>query len=804
MGARSSIKSRMTIAVGALVVVLFSATAILTLGYFQQAFKHEIIQQQERMLALVAQNIDERLNLARRSLSAVAAALELTDLAAPERVQAFLDQRPGTATLFDNGLFIFSHEGRLVAESPFVSSERRGRDISFRDYFQETTTSGHSQISAPYLSTHTPGQPAVIVTVPIFDGNGVLRAVCGGSINLLQANLLGELARVRIGATGHLQLFAEDGTILVDPDPARIMARSSAAARLFDETGAGFEGSREGRDDQGRNALSSFVYLKQAPWVLAAHYPVAEAYQPLTRARTYLLVAILCIAGLTLVATRLLIGRLTLPLRLFSRHVRSLGERTGGDRFFQAAPTREIKELADGFKEKLDALDRQHEQTLRNQEQLKETETLLLEAQRMAKIGNWDWDVEQDRLVWSDQIYRIFGVPEGTKIEGVADFLALIHPDDRARIEREIRVVAPVSGSVQREYRVLRPDSSVGYLIENVESVVDSQGRLVRRFGTIQDITETRKAERAVAIERAKLFRLFEGLPAYVCLKGADHKIHFANRYFRERFGDITGGRCFEILRGRREPCAECLPLTVLSTGEPVTWEWAVSLDGCCYQVHDYPFADADGQPLVLEIGFDVTARKRAEEQLRAGEAEMRRLAHYDPLTGLPNRLLFQEHLQQAMGKARRHGHRLALMFLDLDRFKIINDTLGHDMGDRLLREVAHRLRGSIRETDTVARFGGDEFLVLVEEINEPEQVAVVARKIMHQLSQPLHLDRHELQVTVSIGIAFYPNDAQDLEGLMRCADSAMFRAKDRGRNSCQFYGSVPDAASPENRQQGS
>ncbi len=777
MGKKSSIKARMTLAVGALVVVLFGCTAVLTLAYFQREFKRQISEQQERMLDLLARNIDARLTLAMRSLAAAAAAFDLGDLGRPERVQAFLDQRPGTATLFDNGLFIFSREGRLVAESPFISLERRGRDISFREYFQQAIHSQGPRVSAPYLSTHSPGQPAVIVTVPVFDENGALLAVCGGSIKLQQFNLLSDLARTRFGATGYLQLLSEDGAILLDPDPDRIMKRVTPAGGATLE----FEGSRETVDDRGRGTLSSFVHLEQAPWVVAAHYPVAEAYRPIARARTYLLAAIFSSAVLSLAATRLLIGRLTRPLRLFSSHVRTLDQKTGAERYFQGAPSGEIRELADSFNGMLVALDQQHAQTRRSEEQLKETQARLLEAQRMAKMGNWEWDMMRDRLIWSDQVYRIFGLPEGGDIGGLAGFLRLIHPDDRERVKGEILAPESISGSLRREYRVLRPDGTIADLLEHVESVVDAEGRLVRRFGTVQDISDIRGAERAVAAERAKLFRLFEGLPAYVCLKGEDFRIHFANRYFRERFGEISGGRCYEILRGRREPCGECPPLSVLRTGEPVTWEWGVSQDGCCYQVHDYPFTDTDGQPLVLEIGFDVTARKRAEEQLH-------RLAHHDPLTGLPNRLLFREHLRQAMAKARRHGHRLALLFLDLDHFKEVNDTLGHDLGDQMLRLVANRLRGSIREADAAARLGGDEFVVIVDEINEPEQVAVVTRKIMQQLSQPMLLNDHELQMTASIGIAFYPDDASDQNQLMQCTDLAMFRAKNQGRNAFQFY----------------
>ncbi len=189
-------------------------------------------------------------------------------------------------------------------------------------------------------------------------------------------------------------------------------------------------------------------------------------------------------------------------------------------------------------------------------------------------------------------------------------------------------------------------------------------------------------------------------------------------------------------------------------------------------------------QQIAQSIGSQVgqfMARRQAEERVR-------HLAHYDELTGLPNRSMFNQRLAHALAQARRNDKPLAILFIDLDRFKNINDTLGHDAGDRVLKEVAERLRGCLRESDTAGRLGGDEFVVLIEELSQPVYVAGVAQKILTAVTKPLILDAQEFHLTASIGISTYPDDSKDMQSLLKNADIAMYRAKEQGRNNYQFY----------------
>ncbi len=177
----------------------------------------------------------------------------------------------------------------------------------------------------------------------------------------------------------------------------------------------------------------------------------------------------------------------------------------------------------------------------------------------------------------------------------------------------------------------------------------------------------------------------------------------------------------------------------------------------------------------------DISARKQTERELI-------QLAHYDTLTNLPNRALFRDRLTQALAQAHRSRGMLAIMFLDLDRFKLINDSLGHAMGDLLLKQVAHRLAACVRASDTVGRLGGDEFGILLGTLHSASDANLVAQKIGQSFSEPFRLDDSERYVTTSIGISLYPTDGHEEDQLIKAADSAMYRAKQTGRNNFHFF----------------
>lgn len=191
-------------------------------------------------------------------------------------------------------------------------------------------------------------------------------------------------------------------------------------------------------------------------------------------------------------------------------------------------------------------------------------------------------------------------------------------------------------------------------------------------------------------------------------------------------------------------------------------------------------------------------SRQRAAQEQIEHAKRIEYIAHHDSLTALPNRGFFSQMLNQMLAQAKRYDRQLAVLFLDLDRFKLINDTLGHDAGDELLKEVARRLKQAVRESDIVARLGGDEFVVLLPEQCDQDSLVVVARRVLDLVSKPYDLLGHEFRVTVSVGISRYPEDASDEQSLLKNADIAMYHAKEKGRNNFQFYAQTTDEPSLE------
>ena len=303
---------------------------------------------------------------------------------------------------------------------------------------------------------------------------------------------------------------------------------------------------------------------------------------------------------------------------------------------------------------------------------------------------------------------------------------------------------------------------------------------------------DLRRSEASLAEAQRMTQQLIEVLPNPIYFKGTDGRYLGVNKawesYFATPRSAFVGKTVHDLYPGNPE-IADRLQASdqVLweKPGTPQVHEESITTpDGRHHDAIYYKatFTRSDGSVAGM-IGtiVDITERKKAEERIR-------HLAHFDELTGLPNRTLFNQRLSHALARARRVEEPLAVLFIDLDRFKNVNDTLGHEAGDRVLKEVAQRLRGCLREVDTVSRLGGDEFVVLIEAATRPADVAEVAQKILAAVARPVALESQEFHLTASIGISTSPGDSDDLQGVMKNADIAMYRAKEQGKNNFQFY----------------
>ena len=355
----------------------------------------------------------------------------------------------------------------------------------------------------------------------------------------------------------------------------------------------------------------------------------------------------------------------------------------------------------------------------------------------------------------------------------------LFHPDDAPRL-REARTLLRTSGTHVAEWLLQRQDGS--YVPVEITATILPGGRW-QAF--VRDITERRRVQ-ARLVEAAAVF---ESTNEGILVADANHRITAVNPAFTH----ISGFEAHELIganprlqqSGRHD--AEFYRRFWDELETRGQWQgevWNRRKNGEVYPVWENVSAIRDAQGRVthyVAVLSDITSIKRTEERLE-------HLANHDALTGLPNRLLFANSLEQSMEYAKRHREKMALLFIDLDRFKVINDSMGHAAGDALLQEIGRRLRAAVRAEDVVTRFGGDEFTVALAELARPDEAATVARSIIKAIALPLDLGGREVVVSGSIGIALYPDDGDSVDSLTRAADAAMYRAKQHGRNTFEFY----------------
>ncbi len=315
-----------------------------------------------------------------------------------------------------------------------------------------------------------------------------------------------------------------------------------------------------------------------------------------------------------------------------------------------------------------------------------------------------------------------------------------------------------------------------------------------------REIEERRRAERAIQQERTFIQTIIDGVRDPARIVSPDFGVLMMNQaalvLLPSKQTSLEQLTCYQAYRQADTPCSgadhPCVLKEVVKTGKSVSVHHKDILeDGSerIFEVESSPLWNSDGTLHgILEVIRNITDDLNVEAQLREHRERLYHLVHHDALTNLPNRLLLQDRLSRMMMKAKRHKTYVAVLFLDLDRFKKINETLGHDVGDKLLLEVAKRLENCVRKSDSVARLGGDEFAVLLDDLRDVKFVAVVARKILQALSKPIIIQEYELYATSSIGISLFPDDSEDVDGLLRCADTALYRAKDAGKNNYQYY----------------
>ncbi len=418
---------------------------------------------------------------------------------------------------------------------------------------------------------------------------------------------------------------------------------------------------------------------------------------------------------------------------------------------------------------------------------LRSSEARLSEAQRIAQLGNWQWDFVTNELWWSHQVYRIYNLdPNMIQNDSLLEMAkSQLHADDR---DSAIEIATDAFQNnlpVNLDHRIICNDGQQKIVQEQAEVYFDDAGQPVGLRGTVQDITERSLAEQ----ELRKLTQVVEQSPASVIISDIKGVIEYVN----PKFVSVTGYDAKELLGTRLHDLQS--GLTVEAAYDDM-WDTILAGNDWHGELHsrkkngDYFWEYASATPMKTPAGIitnfilskeDITLRKDYEERLL-------RQANFDELTDLPNRMLALDRLSQAIAGAHQGNHTVVIMHIDLDNFRNVNDLLGQDSGDRLLKEVAQRLERCLHKGDTVARLGSDEFLAVLPGLDAAVHAEVVSQGILDSVARPFIMGGQEIFLTASMGLTVYPSDGYDPQVLMRDAEAAMYLAKERGRNTFRFF----------------
>ncbi|WP_226343191.1 sensor domain-containing diguanylate cyclase [Methylophaga pinxianii] len=431
-----------------------------------------------------------------------------------------------------------------------------------------------------------------------------------------------------------------------------------------------------------------------------------------------------------------------------------------------------------------------------HQKTILETEQRWKHALEGSGAGVWDWDVTNNVVVLSDKLLLILGYLPGEIKGQMENWLKLVHPQDIERVTADInQMLSGEKPEYRNEHRILSKDGSWKWMLGSASvGERDAQNNALRVIGTKIDISWRKQAELALQQSEERFRNAFDTAAIGMAIVGLDG-----------RWLEVNSALCRML--GYSEE--ELLDKTFVDVTHPDDLDLDLDylrklLNGDLehYQMEKRYFHKT-GDVIFVLLSVSVVRNERGEvihfisqiEDVTARKSEsdrIRQMAYHDTLTGLPNRRLFDERIGHTLAHAKRVGYPIALMFVDVDHFKQINDTHGHDVGDEILKSVADRMAQCLRQTDTLSRVGGDEFVILLTEVKKPGDAKGVAEHILETVSQPLHIHTHNFRITLSIGVAIFNGDieTETVAELTKKADLALYEVKSAGRNGVHVFGS--------------
>ena len=774
---RQSLKTKITLIT--LLVFVLSLWSLSTYAsrMLRQDMQRLLGEQQFATVTQMAAQLDQALQVRVSALEAIARAIRPALEEGSPALEAFLSQRVILQTLFNAGVHVLGPDGTVLGLAPGVSGVGA-------DYFQSATlqallTHGKSSVGPP---THEAllKQPVFPIVAMIKGSDGQVIGSLAGVTRLDQPNFLDIISQARYGKTGGYFLVAPQSRLVITASGQRQVMQALPVPGLnpaIDRFILGQQGSAliDIPNPLGVEVVASSTAIQVAPWHVAAVLPTAEAFAPI---RTMQQRMWLATGALTLLAGLLvwwLLARELAPLQATARRLIAMADEHEPLQPLPATRLDEIGQVVKGFNRLLGTLGQR--------------EALLQQILNTSSVAIFLVDRQGYITRANQHMARLFGFSLN-ELQAM-EYVALVHPQQRELARQKMRaLLASQLQSVDLERLYWRADQSEFWGHLTGQRFVDANGVEQGLVGVIADVTQRRQLDAELRIA-AIAFESQQGM-AITDAQGVILRVNQA-------FCVITGYSALEavgqnprLLSSGRHDAAfyAAMWANIARSG---AWQgeiWNRRKNGEVFPewLSISAVKDSSGQVTHYVATFsDISAHKAAEDQIKS-------LAFFDTLTGLPNRRLLLDRLVQAMVSGARHGRQGALLYIDLDDFKTLNNSYGHDVGDALLQQVAQRLSGCMREGDTVARPGADSFAVLLEALSAnaveaATQAESVGEKIRLALSEPYQLDGHLHRSTASIGVTLLDDRQQEgVDEPLKRAELAMYQAKTAGRNTLRFF----------------
>jgi diguanylate cyclase (GGDEF)-like protein/PAS domain S-box-containing protein len=774
---RASLKLKAAAAITLLFLVMMALIASVQTHFIRADLVDEVAYQQSALVIQVAKDLDQKMETNLRALTAEAQAIPPHVLARPELYRDYLEHQTALLVLFD-AVLIFSPAGDVLADVPLLAG-RQGINVRDREYFQRGLATGSAVISAPYIG-RAAQRPTVTMIAPFRDSEGRLAGFLGGTLDLLKPNFLGGLTTTRIGETGYFFIVTKTlpSVYVVHPDKSLIL-KPTGTMPANERALSGRERRFEGIDDQGVPALFTYKSLTTADWLLAANYPLAEALVPVVAAerRMWLISALL--ASLLAPLVWLLTWYLIAPLLRLHRDVQRLRQSAGTVSAGLQSRQDEIGDLARDF----GALIAERQ---RGVDALQQSTRLLDNIVENIPVAIQLKDVQDDFrfVMWNKAAEAIYGWSRESVIGRNVNETWSAEQSARYR-EADMLAVASKGQEFPNRPAVTANRGTINVHLRKVP-LLDAAGTPTHLLVIADDITERVVADARLEASERRLRTITDTMPAWIAYVDRQENYEFTNAAFQRAFSvtrEQIRGRSVRDLVGDAEYKSLKPYLQQAFSGKTVTFECERQTANGVRWV-EATYIPQAGESNDVIVGIHAMLRDITDQKLE--EQRLLRLSQIDSLTGISNRVGFEQRLSDAMSESRVSGQALAVMYLDIDHFKAVNDEHGHATGDALLIAFAQRLKDNLRASDMVARLGGDEFVIVMERILERKNAARLATQILKSILVPFALrgQNEILSVTASIGIAFFDGESTTGNQLVAQADALLYSAKKSGRNT--------------------